>query len=244
MIKDLVVNLTLDADRDPAADFALSIAAAFEAHIAAIAFAFDPVVTPAVLDGLSADLGGRAARGIPRLRQGGDRRVSRRPPSATGCPSSIACSRRASATPSPCSARSPAASICRWSSSRSPTGRTATTSSSKPACSSPAGPSSSSPTSRRRRSSSTASWSPGTAADSAARAIGDAMPFLKRAKAIDVVLVSQRPHQEGRGARRRDRRPISPATASRSMSGNWSPRTSTWRTRSCPTRRTMRPISS
>jgi nucleotide-binding universal stress UspA family protein len=53
MIKDLVVNLTLEAARDPAADFAISIAAAFEAHIAAIAFAFDPVVTPAVLDGLS-----------------------------------------------------------------------------------------------------------------------------------------------------------------------------------------------
>ena len=32
MIKDLVVNLTLDAARDPAADFALSIAAAFEAQ--------------------------------------------------------------------------------------------------------------------------------------------------------------------------------------------------------------------
>jgi nucleotide-binding universal stress UspA family protein len=53
MIKDLVVNLTLAAARDPAADFAISIAAAFEAHIAATAFAFDPVVTPAVLDGLS-----------------------------------------------------------------------------------------------------------------------------------------------------------------------------------------------
>jgi hypothetical protein len=34
-------------------DFAISIGAAFEAHIAGIAFAFDPVVTPAVLDGLS-----------------------------------------------------------------------------------------------------------------------------------------------------------------------------------------------
>jgi hypothetical protein len=53
VIKDLVVNLTLEAARDPAADFAVSIAAAFQAHIAAVAFAFDPVVTPAVLDGLS-----------------------------------------------------------------------------------------------------------------------------------------------------------------------------------------------
>jgi nucleotide-binding universal stress UspA family protein len=54
MIKDLVVNLTVGADRDPAAQFAISIAARFEAHIAGIAFAYDPVITPAVMDGLSA----------------------------------------------------------------------------------------------------------------------------------------------------------------------------------------------
>ena len=53
MIKDLVVNLTLSADRDPAAQFAVSIAATFEAHIAAIAFAYDPVVMPTVMNGLS-----------------------------------------------------------------------------------------------------------------------------------------------------------------------------------------------
>jgi nucleotide-binding universal stress UspA family protein len=54
VIKDLVVNLTVGADRDPAAQFAVSIAAMFEAHIAGIAFAYDPVVTPTVMDGLSA----------------------------------------------------------------------------------------------------------------------------------------------------------------------------------------------
>jgi nucleotide-binding universal stress UspA family protein len=54
MIKDLVVNLTVGADRDPAAQFAVSIAATFEAHIAGIAFAYDPVITPTVMDGLSA----------------------------------------------------------------------------------------------------------------------------------------------------------------------------------------------
>ena len=37
MVKDLVVNLTLEAARDPAAEFALSIASAFEAHVAATA---------------------------------------------------------------------------------------------------------------------------------------------------------------------------------------------------------------
>jgi nucleotide-binding universal stress UspA family protein len=53
MVKDLVVNLTVGTDRDVAAAFAISIAEAFEAHIAAVAFASDPVITPTVLDGLS-----------------------------------------------------------------------------------------------------------------------------------------------------------------------------------------------
>jgi nucleotide-binding universal stress UspA family protein len=54
MIKDLVVNLTMGTERDPAAQFAISIAARFEAHIAGIAFAYDPVIAPAAMDGLSA----------------------------------------------------------------------------------------------------------------------------------------------------------------------------------------------
>jgi nucleotide-binding universal stress UspA family protein len=54
VIKDLVVNLTVGVDRDPAAQFAISIAAMFQAHIAGIAFSYDPVITPTVMDGLSA----------------------------------------------------------------------------------------------------------------------------------------------------------------------------------------------
>jgi nucleotide-binding universal stress UspA family protein len=54
MIKDLVVNLTVGTDLDPAARFAISIAAKFDAHVAGIAFAYDPVITPTVMDGLSA----------------------------------------------------------------------------------------------------------------------------------------------------------------------------------------------
>jgi nucleotide-binding universal stress UspA family protein len=54
MIKDLVVHLAAGADPDPAAQFAISIAAAFQAHIAGIAFAYDPALTPTVLDGMSA----------------------------------------------------------------------------------------------------------------------------------------------------------------------------------------------
>lgn len=54
MIKDVVVNLAVGTDRDPAAQFAISIAATFQAHVAGIAFAYDPAITPTVMDGLSA----------------------------------------------------------------------------------------------------------------------------------------------------------------------------------------------
>jgi nucleotide-binding universal stress UspA family protein len=54
MIKDLVVNLAAGAPRDAAAEFAISIAAAFQAHIAGIAFVYDPVIVPTVMDGASA----------------------------------------------------------------------------------------------------------------------------------------------------------------------------------------------
>jgi nucleotide-binding universal stress UspA family protein len=54
MIKDLVVNLSVGTGRDPATQFAISIAAAFQAHIEGIAFAYDPAIAPNILDGLSA----------------------------------------------------------------------------------------------------------------------------------------------------------------------------------------------
>jgi nucleotide-binding universal stress UspA family protein len=54
MIKDLVVKLTVGAERDRTAQFAISIAQAFDAHIAGIAFAYEPVIVPTIMDGLSA----------------------------------------------------------------------------------------------------------------------------------------------------------------------------------------------
>jgi nucleotide-binding universal stress UspA family protein len=54
MIKDVVVNLAVGRDHDPAAQFAISIAATFGAHIAGVAFAYDPAITPTIMDGLSA----------------------------------------------------------------------------------------------------------------------------------------------------------------------------------------------
>jgi nucleotide-binding universal stress UspA family protein len=44
MIKDIVVNLTTGADGGPAGDYAVSVAGAFAAHIAGIAFVYDPIV--------------------------------------------------------------------------------------------------------------------------------------------------------------------------------------------------------
>src|ERR1043166_1799801 len=56
MIKDLVVNLGLGKPRDVAADYAISIAETFGAHACGIAFAYEPVVPPSVMGGISAEL--------------------------------------------------------------------------------------------------------------------------------------------------------------------------------------------
>jgi nucleotide-binding universal stress UspA family protein len=55
MIKDLVVNLTIGATRGFAGDYAVSVAEAFSAHVAAIAFAYDPVLPPTLMGGIPAD---------------------------------------------------------------------------------------------------------------------------------------------------------------------------------------------
>jgi nucleotide-binding universal stress UspA family protein len=56
MIKDIVVNLSPGATRDVAAHYAVSIAEAYGAHIAGIAFAYDPVLPASVMGGISADV--------------------------------------------------------------------------------------------------------------------------------------------------------------------------------------------
>ena len=42
MIKDIIVHLEHQAARDPAHDFAVTIAETFDAHLAAVAFAYAP----------------------------------------------------------------------------------------------------------------------------------------------------------------------------------------------------------
>src|SRR5215813_12351652 len=44
MIKDIVVNLSVGEKVSPACDYAVSVAAAFDAHLAGIAFLYDPIV--------------------------------------------------------------------------------------------------------------------------------------------------------------------------------------------------------
>jgi len=51
MIKDIVVNLGL-GDHDPAGNFAISVADAFEAHLLGVAFVYDPVIPGSVMGGI------------------------------------------------------------------------------------------------------------------------------------------------------------------------------------------------
>jgi nucleotide-binding universal stress UspA family protein len=56
MIKDLVVNLTGGAPQDFAADYAISIAKTFEAHIGGVGFVYEPVIPGSLLGGIPVDL--------------------------------------------------------------------------------------------------------------------------------------------------------------------------------------------
>src|SRR5262249_24292897 len=67
MIKDVVVNLTGGHPQDFATDYAISIAAAFGAHIAGVGFIYEPVIPGSMLGGIPTDLrecrGGGTGRG-------------------------------------------------------------------------------------------------------------------------------------------------------------------------------------
>lgn len=56
MIKDLVVNLTGGHPQDFASDYAISLAAAFEAHIVGVGFIYEPVIPGSMLGGIPTDL--------------------------------------------------------------------------------------------------------------------------------------------------------------------------------------------
>lgn len=61
MIRDIVVKLGFDPAADHAAAYAISLAAAFEAHVTGIALAYEPDIMP--------DLSGQGARRFLRLRE-------------------------------------------------------------------------------------------------------------------------------------------------------------------------------
>jgi len=54
MIKDLIVNLSL-GEHDPAGDFAISVADVFQAHVLGVAFSYDPVIPGTVMGGIPPD---------------------------------------------------------------------------------------------------------------------------------------------------------------------------------------------
>jgi nucleotide-binding universal stress UspA family protein len=56
MVKDLVVNLTGGTSQDFAADYAISIAALFTAHVGGVAFVYEPVIPGSLLGGIPTDL--------------------------------------------------------------------------------------------------------------------------------------------------------------------------------------------
>lgn len=56
MIKDLIVNLSVAPIRDVAGEFAVSIAAAFEAHVAGVAFVYEPAPPMLTMGTIPADL--------------------------------------------------------------------------------------------------------------------------------------------------------------------------------------------
>src|SRR6185295_2098131 len=56
MIKDLVVNLSGGEPRQVAADYAISMAKAYGAHVVGVAFVYEPVIPGSLLGGIPTDL--------------------------------------------------------------------------------------------------------------------------------------------------------------------------------------------
>ena len=56
MIKNIVVNLTIGVERDAAANYAVSLASIFGAHLVGVAFVYDPQVSANLIVGIPAEL--------------------------------------------------------------------------------------------------------------------------------------------------------------------------------------------
>src|SRR5438552_804533 len=55
MIQDIVVNLAVARKRDPALDYAVSVAETFEAELSGVAFCYDPIVVPDSMGAMPSD---------------------------------------------------------------------------------------------------------------------------------------------------------------------------------------------
>ena len=56
MIKDIVVNLSVDTKTDAARDYAISVARVFDSHLSGVAFIYDPLTPGTVFDSVSASI--------------------------------------------------------------------------------------------------------------------------------------------------------------------------------------------
>jgi len=114
MLKDVLVNLSVADGRDPACEYAMSVAKAFNAHLTGIAIAYDPTV-PAIAGGCEVMLPGwvEEERGKAAERASSQLRSSKQQRSARGCQRRHACSTRLWARPPISSRRSREASIFR-----------------------------------------------------------------------------------------------------------------------------------
>ena len=56
MIKDILVSLPVRRSSDAAVGYAISVATAFDAHLAGLAFVYEPTVPGTVFDGLTAEI--------------------------------------------------------------------------------------------------------------------------------------------------------------------------------------------
>lgn len=56
MLKDIIVNLTPSQPHDPAADYAISLASLFGAHLTGVAFALEPSIPASAMGGIAGDV--------------------------------------------------------------------------------------------------------------------------------------------------------------------------------------------
>ena len=119
MIKDLVVNLGGGGTPDATADYAISMANAYGAHVVGVAFVYEPVIPGSLLGGIPTDLievqreeNAKAAKAAVAAFEAG----ARRPRASRPRP---ACSMPASPARPTCSGASPGASTSPWSARRS-----------------------------------------------------------------------------------------------------------------------------